>query len=249
MNILLLVLASFIAWFISSIAGGGSPFIIIRWSISFWVKPFRQLSRRGCCLVTSRGSFYLARHWLAVDLVVLARSSIGAILGASVLPKPNYNGCKFCSDYFFSSILVSGLEKEQSFKVNSWFSYQLVLCTPFFQDLSAVLVPYSVLSELWLKRRWLPPNLPMSWLYMAKMVTYAAFWAMTMPYLGYGWLLVTAAPANWLGSWLWKIRMNSFDSSWLPLWLSVVCYTLGPTRLFLPLVTKTNLSCWMQIWT
>jgi len=29
MTILLLVLASFIAWFISSLAGGGSPFIII----------------------------------------------------------------------------------------------------------------------------------------------------------------------------------------------------------------------------
>jgi len=50
--------------------------------------------------------------------------------------------------------------------------------------------------------------------HMAKMVTYAAFGAMTMPYLGYGWLLVYSCPSQLVraaGS--EKLAMNSFDSS------------------------------------
>jgi len=86
--------------------------------------------------------------------------------------------------------------------VNSWFSYQLVLCTPFFQDLSAVLVPYSFYLNYGLVKEKMiaTKSAHVLVVHMAKMVTYAAFGAMTMPYLGYGLVIsITAAPANWLG--------------------------------------------------
>jgi uncharacterized membrane protein YfcA len=55
MTISLLMLASFIAWFISSLAGGGSPFIIIP-MVNFLLEPqaVPPVVTTGCYLVTSR---------------------------------------------------------------------------------------------------------------------------------------------------------------------------------------------------
>jgi len=50
----------FIAWFISSLAGGGSPFN--HSDGQFPNMPSRQLSRRGCYLVTFREPSILAGH-------------------------------------------------------------------------------------------------------------------------------------------------------------------------------------------
>ena len=146
MTIFLLVLASFIAWFISSLAGGGSPFIIIP-MVNFLLEPqaVPPIVTTGMLLGNLQRVFLF---WQDIDWQLtwwyLPGAVLGAILGSFVFTQTNLQWLQVLLGLFLvSSVFSLGFgKKEQSFKVSGWFFYQLVFCMPFFQDLLVALVRY-----------------------------------------------------------------------------------------------------------
>ena len=120
MTILLLVLASFTAWFISSLAGGGSPFIIIP-MVNFLLEPqaVPPIVTTGMLLGNSQRAFLL---WQYIDWQLtwwyLPGAVTGAILGALVFTQTQLQWLQVLLGLFLvSSVFSLGFGKEQSFKV------------------------------------------------------------------------------------------------------------------------------------
>jgi len=123
---------------------------------------------------------------LAVDVVVLAEQS-GCIV---FHPDRTAMAASPAGIIFVSSVFSFGFGKQQSFRFmagffTSWFLYA------FLQDSSVALAPaklfylnYGLVKEKMIATK----SAHVLW-YVAKMVTYAAFGALTTPYLGMVWLL------------------------------------------------------------
>ena len=120
MTILLLMLASFIAWFVSSLAGGGSPFIIIP-MVNFLLEPqaVPPIVTTGMLIGNSQRAFLL---WQYIDWQLtwwyLPGAVTGAILGALVFTQTQLQWLQVLLGLFLvSSVFSLGFGKEQSFKV------------------------------------------------------------------------------------------------------------------------------------
>jgi uncharacterized membrane protein YfcA len=208
MTILLLVLASFIAWFISSLAGGGSPFIIIpmvNFLLGAQVVP--PVVTTGMLLGNLHRVFLF---WQDIDWQLtwwyLPGAVLGAILGAFIFTKTQLQWLQVLLGLFLvSSVFSFGFgKKEQSFKIHGWFFLPAGFVYAFLSGLIGSIGP--ILNPFYLKYGLVKENMIATKsthvlvVHVTKMVTYAALGAITMPYLGYGLVIgIAAAPANWLG--------------------------------------------------
>lgn len=208
MTILLLVLASFIAWFISSLAGGGSPFIIIP-MVNFLLgsQAVPPVVTTGMLLGNFQRAFLF---WQDIDWQLtwwyLPGAVSGAILGAFVFTQTELQWLQILLGLFLvSSVFNFGFgKKEQSFKVHGWFflpaGFVYAFLSGLIGSIGPVLNPFYLNYGLVKEKMIATKSAHVLVVHVAKMVTYAAFGALTTPYLGYGLVIgIAAAPANWLG--------------------------------------------------
>ena len=208
MTILLLVLASFIAWFISSLAGGGSPFIIIP-MVNFLLEPqaVPPIVTTGMLLGNLQRTFLF---WQDIDWQLtwwyLPGAVLGAILGSFVFTQTDLQWLQVLLGLFLvSSVFSLGFgKKEQSFKVSGWFflpaGFLYAFLSGLIGSIGPILNPFYLNYGLVKEKMIATKSAHVLVVHVAKIVTYAALGAMTMPYLGYGLVIgIAAAPANWLG--------------------------------------------------
>ncbi len=208
MNTLLLVLASFIAWFISSLAGGGSPFIIMP-MVNFLLEPqaIPPVVTTGMLLGNLQRVFLF---WQDVDWQLtwwyLPGAVSGAILGAFVFTQTDLQWLQVMLGLFLvSSVFSFGFgKKEQSFQVKAWFflpaGFLYAFLSGLIGSIGPVLNPFYLNYGLVKEKMIATKSAHVLVVHIVKMVTYAAFGALTLPYLGYGLVIgLAAAPGNWLG--------------------------------------------------
>ena len=208
MTILLLVLASFIAWFISSLAGGGSPFIIIP-MVNFLLEAqaVPPVVTTGMLLGNLHRTFVF---WQDIDWQLtwwyLPGAVSGAVLGAFVYTQTELQWLQVLLGLFLvSSVFSFGFgKKEQSFKISSWFflpaGFVYAFLSGLIGSIGPVLNPFYLNYGLVKEKMIATKSAHVLVVHVAKIVTYAAFGALTTPYLGYGLVIgITAVPANWLG--------------------------------------------------
>ena len=207
MTILLLMLASFIAWFISSLAGGGSPFIIIP-MVNFLLEPqaVPPIVTTGMLLGNSQRAFLL---WKCIDWQLtwwyLPGAVTGAILGAFVFTQTQLQWLQVLLGLFLvSSVFSFGFGKEQSFKVPSWFflpaGFVYAFLSGLIGSIGPVLNPFYLNYGLVKEEMIATKSAHVLVVHLVKMITYAALGVLSLPYLGYGLVIgIAAIPANWLG--------------------------------------------------
>lgn len=208
MTILLLALASFVAWFISSLAGGGSPFIIIP-MVNFLLDPqaVPPVVTTGMLLGNFQRAFVL---WQDIDWQLtwwyLPGAVLGAFLGAFVYTQTELQWLQVLLGLFLVTSIFSfkGGKNEQSFQVKGWFFLPAGFVYAFLSGLIGSIGP--LLNPFYLNYGLVKENMIATKsahvlvVHVAKMVTYAAFGALSLPLLGYGLVIgIAAIPGNWLG--------------------------------------------------
>ncbi|HEY9845974.1 MAG TPA: sulfite exporter TauE/SafE family protein [Candidatus Caenarcaniphilales bacterium] len=208
MTIFLLVVASLIAWFISSLAGGGSPFIIIP-MVNFLLesKAVPPVVTIGLLLGNLHRVFLLWRdiNW-ELTWWYLPGAVSGAVLGAFVFTQTPLQWLQVLLGLLLvSSVFSLGCRKEeQSFKVPGWFFLPAGLVYAFLSGLIGSIGPvlnlfylnYGLVKEKMIATK----SAHVLVVHAAKVLTYTAFGALTLPYLRYGLAIgIAAIPANWLG--------------------------------------------------
>lgn len=207
MTILLLALASFVAWFISSLAGGGSPFIIVP-MVNFLLESqaVPPVVTTGMLLGNLERVFILSEDidW-QLTRWYLPGAVLGAILGAFVFTQVPMQSLQVLLGLFLVSSLFSfGFQIEQSFKVHGWFflpaGFLYAFLSGLIGSIGPVLNPFYLNYGLVKEGMIATKSVHSLVVHIVKLITYVAFGAMTQPYLGYGLVIgIAAAPANWLG--------------------------------------------------
>lgn len=208
MTILLLALASFVAWFISSLAGGGSPFIIIP-MVNFLLEPqaVPPIVTTGMLLGNFQRAFVL---WQDIDWRLtwwyLPGAICGAFLGAFVYTQTELQWMQVLLGLFLVSSIFSfrGGKQEQSFQVKGWFflpaGFVYAFLSGLIGSIGPVLNPFYLNYGLVKEKMIATKSAHVLVVHVAKIVTYATLGALSLPYLGYGLVIGMAAiPANWLG--------------------------------------------------
>jgi len=207
MTILLLVLSSLIAWFISSLAGGGSPFIIIP-MVNFLLEPqaVPPVVTTGMLL----GNFQRTwQFWQDIDWQLtwwyLPGAILGAILGSFIFTQTQLQWLQVLLGLFLvSSVFSFGFGKrEQSFQVHGWFflpaGFVYAFLSGLIGSIGPVLNPFYLNYGLVKEKMIATKSAHVLVVHVAKMLTYAALGVLTMPYLGYGLVIgIAAVPGNWL---------------------------------------------------
>jgi uncharacterized membrane protein YfcA len=208
MTILLLVLVSSIAWFISSLVGGGSPFIIIPLVSSFLEVPaIPPVITIGMLLGNSQRAFIF---WQDIDWWLtwwyLPGAIIGAILGAFVFTQTEVQWLQVLIGLFLvSSVPIYSFQgQEQSCKVHGWFflpaGFVYAFLSGLIGSMGPILNPFYLNYGLVKEKMIATKSVHVLIVHVAKLVTYAAFGVVTLPYVGYGLVIgIAAVPGNWLG--------------------------------------------------
>lgn len=208
MTVLLLISASFIAWFISSLAGGGSPFIIMP-MVNFLMdtQAIPPVVTTGMLLGNLHRSLVF---WQDIDWQLtwwyLPGAVLGAILGAFVFTQTQLQWLPVLLGLFLvSSVFSLGLgKKESSFKVQSWFFLPAGFIYAFLSGLigsvGSILNPFYLNYGLLKEKMIATKSAHALVVHIAKIITYASLGVLTKSHLWYGLVIgITAVPANWLG--------------------------------------------------
>ena len=208
MTIFLLVLASFIAWFISSLAGGGSPFIIVP-MVNFLMdsQAVPPVVTTGMLLGNLQRTFMF---WQEIDWQLtwwyLPGAISGAILGAFVYTQTQLQWLQILLGLFLvSSVFSLGIEKkEKYFQIPGWFflpaGFIYAFLSGLIGSLGPVLNPFYLNYGLVKERMIATKSAHVVVVHIAKIFTYATLGVLTKSYLWYGLVIgITAIPANLLG--------------------------------------------------
>jgi uncharacterized membrane protein YfcA len=208
MTILFLTLASFVAWFISSIAGGGSPFIILP-MVNF------LLDTSAVPPVVTTGMLISNCHrvwlfWQDIDWRLtwwyLPGAVSGAICGSFAFTQTRLHWLQILLGLFLVSSVFSFKlgKKEQSFQVPGWFFLPAGFVKAFVSGLigsaGPILNPFYLNYGLVKEKMIATKAAHVLVVHSVKIITYVALGAMTVNDLGYGFVIGLAAiPANYLG--------------------------------------------------
>jgi uncharacterized membrane protein YfcA len=208
MVVAILFVASFVAWFLSMLAGGGSPFILIPLiSLLLGAQVVAPVITVGLLVGnTQRGLFF----WRQIDWTVTAWYIPGAIIGAGI---GGYGLSQIHAEGF--QILVGiGLvimaanyvlgSQEKSFTVRAWHFLPVSLINAVGSGLIGSTGPimnpmyfnYGLEKEAMVGTK----ALNKAMLHLTKLLAYGAFGSLDLNYAVYGLVIGLAAlPANWLG--------------------------------------------------
>jgi uncharacterized membrane protein YfcA len=203
-----LFVASFVAWFLSMLAGGGSPFILIPMiSLMLGAQAVAPVITTGLLIGNAQRGL---AFWSDIEWRVTAWYVPGAVVGALI-------GC-----YGLTQIHVEGLQlllgvgllimvanyllvpKESQFSVKAWYFLPLSFVNAIGSGLIGSTGP--VMNPLYLnygleKEAMVATKaLNKAALHLIKLIAYAAFGSLSQEYLVYGLVIgLGAIPANWLG--------------------------------------------------
>lgn len=211
MSIVLLILTSFVSWFVSMLAGGGSPLILIP-LVSFLLgsQTVAPIITTGMLLGNSQRIWLF---WQDIDWRVtfwyLPGGIIGAFLGAYTSTQLELEWFQLVIGVFLViSVISFGFgKKERTFSVQAWqflpaaFLYSFVsgLIGSSGPVLNPLYLNYGLIKEQMIATK--AVNVVV--IHLIKMVTYAAFGSLTTQNLGYGLIIgLSAVPANWIGQYL-----------------------------------------------
>jgi uncharacterized protein len=221
LSILLLTLSSFASWFLSTLAGGGTPLLLVP-AIAFFlgspaVPPVLTI---GMLLGHPQRVFL---YWEEIDWLLmwwyLPGAFIGAILGAFAFTQIQLNWLPVFLAIFLiiSAIASSYNEKFKSFSVRAWYFLPAGFIFAFLSGLIGSAGP--ILNPLYLnyglsKEQILATkSAHLLAIHIVKTITYLICGVLTLNYFGFGLLLGLAAlPGNWLGQLvLQKLTQQQFN--------------------------------------
>jgi uncharacterized membrane protein YfcA len=209
--ILGLICFSIIAWFLSTLAGGGSSLILIP-IIGFFLTSIAipPVITIGAIFGNSeRAIAYREKINWRVIRWELPGALVGACLGAFTLTKINLEWLTLLIAFF---LFISGINyliallknKKKSFTVHAWYFLPLGFIYAFLSGIIGSTVPF--LTPFYLnygleKEELLGTQaVNRASIHLVKIVAYTMFGVLTLPYLGYGLVIGLASlPGNWLG--------------------------------------------------
>jgi len=208
MAILLLILVSSGAWFVSTLAGGGSPFILMP-LIDFWLgaPAVPPVITTGMLLGNSHRVWFLWKdiNW-ETTWWYLPGAIAGSFLGGFVFTHTQMHWLQILLGLFLiSSIFTYGFgKKERSFTVQKWYflpaGFMYAFLSGLVGSIGPVLNPFYLNYGLVKEEMIATKSTHMVVVHIAKMISYAVFGALTWEYLGYGLAIgIAAVPGNWLG--------------------------------------------------
>lgn len=211
MIFLYLSVASCIAWFISTLAGGGSPIILV--PLVAFLFPAPAIAPVITTAMLMGNSQRLCWFWDEIDWQVThwywSGAVPGAILGAYIFTQINLEWLQLAIGSFLLLCVISSRfgTVERTFQVPAWY----FLPGGFFQAFISGLIgssgpmlnPFYLNYGLLKKQMIATKSLNVVGIHLIKIATYLACGAFKLEDLGYGVLLGLAAiPGNWIGQYV-----------------------------------------------
>ncbi|MDB9311701.1 sulfite exporter TauE/SafE family protein [Spirulina sp. CS-785/01] len=208
MTILCFILASSVAWFISSLAGGGSPLILIPVvSLLVGTASIPPIITTGMLFGNAQR---VGIYWKNIDWYVtswnLPGAIAGGVLGAFVLSRTRIEWLSVLLAFFLIASVISFLFRKETggFSVKAWYFLPIGFLYAFFSGLigstGPVLNPFYLNYGLVKEEMIGTKSLNVLVVHIAKMIAYGLFGVLNMTDLGYGLVIGLAAlPGNWLG--------------------------------------------------
>ncbi|VEP14688.1 putative membrane transporter protein [Hyella patelloides LEGE 07179] len=229
----MLTLGSFISWLISTVAGGGTPFIMIP-LIGFFLGSVAippVLTTVMLCGHPQR----LWLYWKYIDWRImgwyLPGAVVGAVLGAIAYTRIRLEWLPILLAVFLIISTFSYSPNNQSlkpaFKVYPWYFLPSGFVFAFLSGtigsagplLNPLYINYGLLKEDLIGTK----SAHLLVVHIVKIITYAIYGALNPIYLGYGLLMGLAAfPGNWLGQ---KMLMRMSEQNFQKLLVSFVFLT------------------------
>jgi hypothetical protein len=207
-SILLLTFASFSSWFLSTLAGGGAPLILIPligYGLGSAAVP--PVITIGMLLGHPQRIFL---YWRSIRWQLmwwyLPGAIVGAALGAFLFSQTNLEWLSILLALFLIASTVSSASENEKpfFRVRNWYFLPAGFIFAFLSGLIGSTGP--LLNPLYLnyglkKEEMLATkSAHVVIVHLVKTITYAKFGTLTLPFLGYGLLIgIAALPGNWLG--------------------------------------------------
>ena len=208
MSIILLALASFVSWLVSTLAGGGTPLILIPLIGFFLGSVAVPPVLTTVMLVGHPQRLFLYRKHICWRLMwwYLPGAIVGAVLGAFIYTQIQLEWLPLLLAMFLiTSTATYGIGgQESSFKVAPWYFLPSGFIFAFISGLigstgpllNPLYINYGLVKEEMIATK----SAHLVVIHIAKMITYGVFGALNWHYLGYGLLMgVAAFPGNWLG--------------------------------------------------
>ena len=208
MSIVFLTLASFSSWFISTLAGGGTPIILIPLIGLFMGSVAVPPVLTTVMLVGHPQRLFLYWQHICWRLMwwYLPGAIVGAILGAFIYTQIQLEWLPILLAIFLiiSTASYGVKEKESSFKVAPWYFLPSGFVFAFISGLigstGPLLNPLYINYGLRKEEMIATKSAHLVVIHIAKMITYGVFGALNWHYLSYGLLMgIAAFPGNWIG--------------------------------------------------
>ena len=220
MTFVLLSLASSVAWFFSTLAGGGSPLILIP-LVNFLlgsaaVPPIITLGMLAGN--AQRAWLYWRDNDWQVTAWFLPGAIAGAILGAYTFTQIHLEWMQILIGLFLILLVISYAsgKKESIFNLKVWYFLPLAFLKSFVSGMIGSTGPIlnSFFLSYGLEKEQMVATKAVNFtvLHLVKIITYISLGAMTPEYFGYGLIIgVAAFPGNLLGQYvLSKMSVQQF---------------------------------------
>lgn len=208
MSIFWLSLASSSSWFVSTIAGGGTPLVLIP-LIAYFLGPAAVPPVLTIGMLIGHPQ-RLILYWRYINWKLmwwyLPGAISGSILGAFVFSKANVEWLPILLALFLiiSTFSYGNGNNQGSFKVRPWYFLPSGLIFAFLSGLIGSTGP--LLNPLYLNYGLVKEEMiatksaHMVVVHLVKTIAYIIFGVLTLPYLSYGLLIgIAAFPGNWIG--------------------------------------------------
>ena len=203
-----LCLASALGWFVSSVAGGGSSLILIPIvGLMLGAAAIPPVVTIGCMFGNVERTFvYRQRINWQIIRWELPGALVGSILGAFTLTKLNLEWLSIIVALFLIVFGISAILKKEtkSFPVAAWYflpgGFIYAFLSGIIGGAGPLLAPFYLNYGLQKEDLLATQAMTRGVIHIVKIIAYAVFGVLTLPYLWYGVLIgIAAVPGNWLG--------------------------------------------------
>ena len=209
MTYLLLTLASIVGWFVSTLAGGGSSFLLMPIiGLLLGAVAIPPIITTGAILGNAERTI---TYWQKINWTVISWELPGAIIGgcfgAFMLTQISVRWLSFLVGLF---LVISGINliiknKNQSFIVRAWYFLPAGFIYSFLSgiigSMGPLLAPFYLNYGLEKEELLGTQAMNRMVVHIIKAIAYAIFGTLTFPYFGYGLIIgIAAFPGNWLGN-------------------------------------------------
>jgi uncharacterized protein len=205
---LVLLIASFVAWFLSMLAGGGSPFILIPLvSLLLGAQAVAPVITTGLLVGNAqRGLFFWPHINWQVTRWYIPGAAIGAVIGCYGLTQVHVEGLQLLLGIGLLIMFINELlgSQDTQFSVKAWHFFPFALVNAIGSGLigstgpvmNPVYLNYGLEKEAMVATKAVNKTM----LHIIKLTAYYALGNLNLQYLTYGLVIgLGAIPANWLG--------------------------------------------------